>query len=387
MILGDAGDAVLAVHDAAEDVGAVIGQADQVIAGVRGDGEVAARAAVVDVHRSRGDGAVATRGRGANCVGDYGWYWVDGHCGNRPDASTRRVPAHRDLGAGGLLGTGRRAQVGDIGRVPKLRLIGADGQCLGCARSALEHIVEHEFVAVEPSQGHSRVLAARCCGAVGCPKRSRLINPGEVGDAGHDAVGHRAAEGDRHRSRLPTWRRAGETVDLRGPSVDGGVTWIRRTIDGLLGLDLVQGDRRTATAGREGNGRYGSISCAAVPGHAHEHQPVGACTGGMADGDGAAAGQRIARERAVQVDVVDHQIDGCRSSAAVAIADVVGETVRAGITGVRCVGDRLVGLDDRCSVERFGDGRHTERIAVHVGVIGQHGDIDRGVLVGRGAVS
>ena len=56
-----------------------------------------------------------------------------------------------------------------------------------------------------------------------------------------------------------------------------------------LGFNLGQTDRRSSIRS-ESDGRYGSRTAAAVPGHADQHQAVGPGAGGVGDRDGVADG-------------------------------------------------------------------------------------------------
>ncbi len=72
-----------------------------------------------------------------------------------------------------------------------------------------------------------------------------------------------------------------------------------------------------------------------------------------------------------------------RGRAALPVGHRVAEAVGAGVAGLRRVGHRAVGVDrDRAVLRPVGRG-HRQRVAVRVGVVGQHLDHRRGVLVQR----
>src|SRR6185437_16307891 len=72
-----------------------------------------------------------------------------------------------------------------------------------------------------------------------------------------------------------------------------------------------------------------------------------------------------------------------------AVVGLVGEAVRAVVVGVRGVGERPIGVQCHGVMLRGGDQNRGQRIAIDVGVVGQHAagrDDERGVFIGRVAV-
>ena len=92
-------------------------------------------------------------------------------------------------------------------------------------------------------------------------------------------------------------------------------------------------------------------------------------------------GDRVIDRHRRVVDAADVDGDRGHIRAAVAVAHRVGEAVGAVEVGIRRVDDLARDDLDR-AVGRRGQARDGERIAVHVGVIGQHVDGDGGVLRG-----
>ena len=92
---------------------------------------------------------------------------------------------------------------------------------------------------------------------------------------------------------------------------------------------------------------------------------------------------RHGHENRERVDGVDGDGDGGGITAAVAVADVVGEGVQTIEVGGGGVSNRLVELDDDGAADRLGGGGYRQDVAVDVRVIVKDGDVDRGVLVGK----
>ncbi len=74
--------------------------------------------------------------------------------------------------------------------------------------------------------------------------------------------------------------------------------------------------------------------------------------------------------------VVDSDADGGGVCPALPVGGGVGEAVGAVVPGIRCVGDRVVGIDYGCAVRRIGCRYYIEGAAFSVAVVGEHVDGD-----------
>ena len=102
-----------------------------------------------------------------------------------------------------------------------------------------------------------------------------------------------------------------------------------------------------------------------------------------------AVDSRLRRQRGVEYRRIVHRRDrdgdGGGGGAAFAIADRVGDGVRAVIIGGRSVGDRAVGID-RYRAVGSARARHGQRVAVGIEIVRQHRDDHRRIFVGGGGI-
>ena len=78
---------------------------------------------------------------------------------------------------------------------------------------------------------------------------------------------------------------------------------------------------------------------------------------------------------------IDGQIDASGIRASGAVGNRIGERVGAVVIGVRRIGDGAVGVENHAAVIRLGNFGHAQGVAISIGIVGQHIDGNRSILV------